>query len=112
LQLGPWWTYGNCMQLWSSAMSAPWCTNRVAKKMCPSLFLIRQGQLNQTFGSRSGQKRLKPQTFTMPPLPLRCAAACPGMQCAYDDLGALTKKLTGGDLFELAQTLHKYVEYI
>lgn len=54
-------------------------------------------QLNQTFGSRSGQKRLKPQTFTMPPLPLRCAAACPGMQCAYDDLGALTKKLTGGD---------------
>ena len=80
--------------------------------MCPFLFLIRQGQLNQTFGSRSGQKRLKPQTFTMPPLPLRCAAACPGMQCAYDDLGALTKKLTGGDLFALAQTLHKYVEYI
>lgn len=35
LQLGPWWTYGNCMQLWSSAMSAPWCTNRVAKKHVP-----------------------------------------------------------------------------
>lgn len=52
-------------------------------------------QLNQTLGS--GQKRLKPQTVTMPPLPLRCAAACPGMQCAYDDLTAWTKKLTGGD---------------
>mmetsp|Transcript_87365 Transcript_87365/g.138693 ORF Transcript_87365/g.138693 Transcript_87365/m.138693 type:complete len:245 (+) Transcript_87365:60-794(+) len=62
-------------------------------------------QLNQTFASGgSGQKRRKP-TLTMPPLPLRCAAACPGMQCAYDDLTAWTKKPTGGDQAAMISTL-------
>ena len=64
----------------------------------PLFPLLKWGQLNQTLGSLAGHaaktRRLQ-QTLTLAPMPEGCAAACDGIQCAYDDSQAIINQING-----------------